>query len=197
MNILNVIFVNTNNVSIENLLSSSFLSDNDLLLIDKYKIEEAKKEKAYSQIFKNRFVGSYQINEHGKPISDHCYFNISHCKGVVVFIKDVVPIGIDIEKIKPVDKALIDYISSKEEKEYIKNEVNFYEIWTNKESLTKCIGTGIKERIKEIPGIPINGLKEYKNKKYFSKTIKFKDYIISITRESDEPFDINIKEEIL
>ena len=194
MNKLNVIFVNTNNLTIDQLLSSSFLSDNDIASLAKYKIDETKKEKACSLIFKNKYVGRYQLDENGKPISDTCYFNISHSKGAVVFVKDTVPIGIDIELVRPVDDALINYISSIEEKSYIKNETNFYEIWANKESLTKNIGTGIKNKIKEIPGIPINGVKEYQGNKYYSKTIKYKDYVISITRKTSEVFDVNVEE---
>lgn len=192
---IKVIYVDTSNVSIERILSSSFLCDSDLLELQRFKVEETKKEKAYSTILKNKHVGNYQVNEFGKPISDNTYFNISHSKGVVAFVKDSLPIGIDIEKIRPVEDNLIDYISSKEEREYIKSDTNFFEVWTSKESLTKNIGTGIREKIKEIPGLPLNGKKEYKEKKYYSKIVKYKDSVISITRESEEPFDIIVEEE--
>ena len=194
MNKLEVIFVNTNSITLDALLASSFLSDSDISSLAKYKVEEVKKEKACSLIFKNRFVGEYHINEFGKPISDSCYFNISHSKGAVVFVKDEVPIGVDIEKIRPVENNLIDYISSVEEKEYIKDETSFFEIWTNKESLTKAIGTGIKEKIKEIPGLPINDKKNYKDKVFYSKTATYKEFIITVSRETEEPFEIEIKE---
>jgi len=193
--ILNLLFVDSNKLSLEDLLSSSFLSEENITELSRYKLEETKKEKAVSLILKNKYIGEYSLNENGKPISKDCFFNISHSKGYVVFIKDDVPIGVDIEKIRPVEDDLKEYISSKEEKEYIKDEKSFYEVWTNKESLTKCIGTGIKEKIKDIPSIPINNVKSYKNKKYRSKTIKYLDLVISITRENESPFEINIKEE--
>ncbi len=195
MIILNLLFVDSNKLSLEDLLSSSFLSEENITELSRYKLEETKKEKAVSLILKNKYIGEYSLNENGKPISKDCFFNISHSKGYVVFIKDDVPIGVDIEKIRPVEDDLKEYISSKEEKEYIKDEKSFYEVWTNKESLTKCIGTGIKEKIKDIPSIPINNVKSYKNKKYRSKTIKYLDLVISITRENESPFEINIKEE--
>ena len=188
-------FFDTNNISIENILSSSFLFDIDLSNLRRFKVEETKKEKAVSLIFKNKYVGDYCLNEFGKPLSETTCFNISHSKGAVVFVKDNLPIGIDIEKIRPAEDNLIDYISSNEEKRYIKNEINFYEIWTNKESLTKAIGTGIRTKIKEIPGLPINGVKEYEGKKYYCQTVKYKDYIITVTREGLEPFEIDIMEE--
>ena len=192
---IKVKFYDTAVTTLENILSSSFLFDKDFSYLSRFKIEETKKEKACSSIFKNKYVGEYHLNEFGKPLSENVNFNISHSKGAVVFIKDKIPIGIDIEKIRPVENSLVEYISSKEEREYIKSDINFYEIWTNKESLTKAIGTGIKTKIKDIPGLPINGKKTYQEKEFYSKTIKYKDYIISVTRENNEPFEIEIEEE--
>ena len=189
---LDVVFVNTNRMSLEDILSSPFLTKEDLESLSKFKADETKKEKACSLILRNKYIGKYYFNEFGKPLSDDVFFNISHSKGVVVFVKDTIPIGIDIEKIRPIKEGMIDYISSVEEKEYIKNEINFFEVWTNKESLAKNIGTGIKDTISEIPALPVNGMKEYKNKKYYSQTIMFDDYIITVTRETDELFQVII-----
>ena len=192
---LSVILINTSDMTLESILNSSFLSSEDLLYLERYKLEETKKEKAVSLILKKKYIKDYDLNEHGKPISEHTYFNISHSHGVVVFTKNTLPVGIDIEKIRPVNKDLIDYISNKEEKEYITSEVRFYEIWTTKESLTKCVGTGINEKVSNIPGLPINGLRQYKGKEYRSVTRQLQDYIVTITRESTSPFEIDIVEE--
>ena len=197
MRILTLLFVDTNTKSLESLLLSSFLSDENIKELSRYNLEETKKEKAVSMILKNKCIGEYYLNESGKPLSKSCFFNISHSKGYVVFIKDDVPIGVDIEKIRPVEDDLIDYISSSEEKKYITSDLNFYEVWTNKESLTKCLGTGIKEKIKDIPSLPINDVKTYKEKLYRSQTINYQDLVISVTRESIEPFEIRIQEENL
>ena len=194
---LNLLFVDSNKLSLDYLLASSFLSEENLTELSRYKLEETKKEKAVSMILKNKYVGEYSVNEYGKPLSENCYFNISHSKGYVVFIKDTIPIGVDIEKVRPAEDDLKNYISSKEEKEYIKSDKAFYEIWTNKESLTKCLGTGIKEKIKDIPSIPINDKKVYKGKTYRSITREYLDTVISVTRENELPFDIKIKEERL
>ena len=43
------------------------------------------------------------------------------------------------------------YISTDEEYEYIKDDKSFFEIWTNKEALSKCIGIGLTKKVKEIP----------------------------------------------
>ena len=181
-------------MTLESILSSSFLSDDDITSLNRYKVEEVKKEKAYSLIFKNQYIKDYKIDEYGKPYSQNCFFNISHSKGAVIFIKDNLSIGIDMEKVRPVEEDLVDYISSNEEREYIVNDINFYEIWTNKESLMKNVGIGLKDKIKETPALPINGVKEFNGKKFYTRTIKYQDYIISITRESEEPFEVEIKE---
>lgn len=192
---LKVIFVNTNTITLESLLASKFLSSSNIEELEQYKVEQIKKEKACSFILKNKYIGDYYLNENGKPVSDHCYFNVSHSKGAVVLVKDSLPVGIDIEQIRPLRKEMIDYISSNKEKEYIKDDKTYYEIWTNKESIDKCLGTGIKSRLEEIPALPINGKKTYKEKDYFSKTIVFQNHVISVAREKDESFEIEIEEE--
>ena len=188
---IEVKILDTTKLSIDELLSSKYLKQ-DLIKLERYRIDKVKKEKAASLLFKNKYIGKYFINEFGKPISNDIYFNISHSHGLVVFTKDKNPIGIDVEKVRDVDEKMINFISSDMEKEYIKNNINFYEIWTAKESLMKNIGTGIRTTIKDIPALPINGKKEYKDKKYYSKSIRYQDYIISVTRESDEDFDITL-----
>ena len=87
-----------------------------------------------------------------------------------------------------------EYISSIEENEYIKNEDNFFEVWTSKEGLTKCLGTGINKRVNEIPAFPLNGKKQYENIVFYSKTFKRNDYIFNITLETEMDFEIEFKE---
>ena len=190
-------FVDTNKYSLETLLVSSFLGEKDIAEISRFKLEESKKEKAVSFILKNKYVGKYHLNEFDKPISEECEFNISHSHGVVVFVQSSVPIGVDIEKLRPMKDDMTNFISSNEEKEYIQSYQSFFEVWTNKESLTKCLGTGIKDKISSIPGLPINGVKEYKNKQFYCRTIKYNDYVISVTQETNKPFEILIREENL
>ena len=110
-----VLYFDTSNVTIDDLLKSPYLSNKDKLSFEKYKNEETKKEKIVSAIFKNKYIGKYKINENGKPISENRFFNISHSHGLVVFIEDVVPVGIDIEQIRAVKNDLIDFVSNKEE----------------------------------------------------------------------------------
>lgn len=181
---------NTKNVSLEQLLESNYFLDKTKF--DNFTHLEIKKEKIVSEIFKRKYIGEYSLNEFNKPISKDKFFNISHSKGYVAFVMDVVPIGIDIEKIRDFNPKLIDFISNEEEQKYIRSAGNFYEIWTNKEALVKACGSGIKQKINTIPSLPLNSFKEYNSKIYYNKTIKCDDLIITVSRESKEDFEIKI-----
>lgn len=190
-------YYDTSNVTIDNLLNSSYLSIVDKLSLEKYKNKETKKEKIVSTIFKNKYIGEYKINEHGKPISENRFFNISHSHGLVVFIEDVVPVGIDIEQIQAVKNGLIDFVSNKEEKNYIHDEQSFYEIWTNKEALVKALGTGIKVRPNQIPGLPINDKRTFEGNTYINHTIRYQNYLISVSRQSEQNYTLEVEEDLL
>ena len=192
---LKIYILNSLEVPLDVLLNSKYISLLERSSFEKYKNLEVKKEKVVSSIFKNKYIGEYYLNEFGKPLSKDKYFNISHSHGYVVFIMDVVPIGIDIEKIKKAQEDLINYISNDEEKQYIRDDASFYEIWTNKEALVKAYGTGIKSNPKDIKGLPINDKRIYEGKTYFNKTIRFNDYIISVSRQIDEDFELEIIKE--
>ena len=183
--------------SLEQLKNSLYIYPEDFSLLDKYPVEEVKKEKLISLIFKRKYIQEYSFNEHGKPLCKDKYFNISHSKGRIVFVEDVVPIGIDIEKILKSEMNLIAYVSSEQEREYIQNEKNFYEVWTNKEALVKAYGTGFIDRIKDVPSLPINSIRKYKGNTYHNQTIQIDDYVLTISRQAKEEFEMEMmKEEI-
>ena len=76
------------------------------------------------------------------------------------------------------------------------DEKTFFEIWTNKEALVKSFGSGISSKINEIPSLPINGMRNYQNKIYFNKTITYEDYVITVSREKNEEYELEITNEI-
>ena len=186
----------SNGVSLDYFLRNSLLHSDDIKDIERYKVDESKKEKAVSYIFKRRYIGDFHLNEYGKPLSDKKYFNIAHSKGVVVYVEDEnSPIGIDIEKIRAVDDSLKRYISNEEEYSYIKDDKSFFEIWTNKESLTKTIGIGLTTKVKDIPSLPIRGAKTFNGENYYTNIINYKDFIISICFMGDDDFELEIVKE--
>ena len=183
-------FIDLKMWTLEQLLNSQYLKYTDLSVFDKYKCEEIKKQKIASTILKNKFIKNYYIGENGKPLSDHIYFNVSHSKDLVALVQDDKPIGLDIEQIRTASDDIKRYISTDEEYEYIKDDKSFFEIWTNKEALSKCIGVGLTKRVKEIPALPINDKKEYLNKVFSCRTIEFHGYVVSIALEGDLEYQI-------
>ena len=180
---------------LEQMKNSLYIYPEDISLLDKYPVEDVKKEKLISLIFKRKYIQEYSLNEHGKPVCKDKYFNISHSLGRIVFVEDEVPIGIDIEKIRKAEENLIHYVSSEQERAYIQNEQNFYEVWTNKEALVKAYGTGFISRIKDVPSLPLNSTREYKGNTYHNQTLNFDDYVLTISRQAKEEFEIEMMEE--
>lgn len=84
--------------------------------------------------------------ENKKPRFDceDVYFNLSHSHGVVMLGISHAPIGVDIEKIRPVNFKSFDFISAEDEEE-------FFEKWTERESYLKFTGEGLSSLRCEIP----------------------------------------------
>lgn len=99
--------------------------------------------------------------ENGRPFlqDSPLFISISHSHRLVACAVDDKPVGIDIEKRKPIHPKLIDRVCCPAEKEYVLNGSNppsdevadegiltrFYEIWTGKEAYFKAQGTGITD----------------------------------------------------
>jgi len=195
MKVIKVLFAETKDLDLEKFFKSNLISDQDYDRLTRLKNEDVQREQCISTYFKRKYIGFYRLNDYGKPISDAMFFNISHTKGMVVFIIDSVPVGIDIERNRKVESSFKKYVCSPSEEEFIQKDEDFFKIWTNKESLVKCIGTGIKSRVNEIPGLPINGLRQLENRIFNSITITPSGFIISLTRESNEQFEIELVQE--
>ena len=86
----------------------------------------------------------------GKPFLRElpdAHFNISHTKGLVVCAVSQVPVGIDVEKIKPYPKSVLRKMTEKEVL-YIKQSDSpdeaFMRVWTMKEAMIKLTGEGLQ-----------------------------------------------------
>lgn len=89
---------------------------------------------------------------HGKPQLKeypHIFHNISHTAGLAACAIGDVPMGIDVEEIRPFSENIIRKVMSEQEKEQfykLKEEERtafFFKIWTLKESYVKAGGWGI------------------------------------------------------
>lgn len=90
--------------------------------------------------------------EHGKPyVTDNpWHFNISHSGDYLVMVFGRVPVGIDVQEMKPVRRPqLIAKRFSEAEQEYIAagGEDALYHIWCRKEAYAKCTGRGLTDEI--------------------------------------------------
>ncbi len=96
---------------------------------------------------------TFGYSEKGKPFAKDLpvHFSISHSGDYAVCAVSENEIGIDIEKIRPVNQRVADKFATEKEKEYILSSSNgFFEIWTLKEAYFKCIGTGLGKNIKDV-----------------------------------------------
>lgn len=103
-------------------------------------------------------------NQYGKPFlynKPRFFFNVSHSANWVVCAISTKEVGVDIEKLKPIDMKIAKRFFDKREYHYIMSAADFatqvecfYDIWTLKESYVKYIGKGLH--------IPLNSFCVYK-----------------------------------
>ena len=100
----------------------------------------------------------FSYNEHGKPMLkevSNIHFSISHCKEAIAVAVADRPVGIDVETLRMPSEALAEKVMDKGEK--LRFDISdtpkdfFTAIWTAKEAVMKCRGTGIV--MEELPGI--------------------------------------------
>ena len=75
---------------------------------------------------------------------DGVHFNLSHSYGVTVCAMSYTEVGVDIEKIRPVRFEKFPFIEARDEKE-------FFEKWTERESYVKFTGEGIAKIKSDVP----------------------------------------------
>ena len=177
----------------EDFLNISYITEEDKINALKFKNIIDQKQHIISAYLKRKYVKDYFIDEHKKPKSNVTYFNISHSENLVGIVLGNTDIGLDIEyKNKERKKDLINYTCNEEEIKFINDESDFYKLWTSKESLLKCLGTGLVNNIKEVNALPLDGIKKYRDNVFYSYYIDYLDYSISITIKGDKNFNLRI-----
>ena len=171
------------------------------------KVSEIQKQKAFNyqnEVDQIRSLASSYLmnslsnetllfNDTGKPFfANGPYFNISHSGKYVVMAVSNSEVGVDIEENVERNMSALIRIFNEAEAKMIKEHADFYYLWCAKESLIKCMGSSIS-KVKEVPSLPLNGLKTFKGKDYQSKTFVYEKHIISVTRESKEEFEVKME----
>ena len=138
------------------------------------------------------------FDRYGRPYLYHNIdFNISHSgEYVVCSITDEGKVGIDIEKIKPIDLADYEQYMTSEQLGNIKKDANdynkFYAYWTIKESVLKADGRGL---LVPLENIIIEGEKAilFDNKWYLNQINIGIEYCCYLASKNRNP-KIDIKE---
>ena len=100
----------------------------------------------------------FSYNEHGKPMLkevSNIHFSISHCKEAIAVAVADRPVGIDVETLRMPSEALVEKVMDEGEK--LRFDISdtpedfFTALWTAKEAVMKCRGTGIV--MEELPEI--------------------------------------------
>ncbi|MYL41552.1 4'-phosphopantetheinyl transferase superfamily protein [Virgibacillus massiliensis] len=91
-----------------------------------------------------------EITNYGKPnipTFPSFHYNISHSGDWVALATHHYPVGVDIEKVQPLESIVVkNLLSHREYKNMLKHDrpvQAFYEIWTGKESFVKATGKGL------------------------------------------------------
>ena len=106
---------------------------------------------------KNKAI-CFQYGAQGKPElhgADGCHFNMSHAGNwVAVAFSRLAPVGVDVERIRPVDMGLARRFFAADEYAALmacKDEEKlplFFRYWTLKESYLKAVGSGLTKPLK-------------------------------------------------
>lgn len=102
-------------------------------------------------------INDIYFGEHGKPLLDGVFFNVSHSGNIVVCALGDYPIGCDIELIRKTPKSVINRAFHKGEIQVLRSlspedseDRGFFRLWTAKESYIKLIGAGLAYGMKKI-----------------------------------------------
>ena len=130
----------------------------------------------------------------GKPyLKNGPKFNVSHSgEFVVLAIHEQREVGVDIERINENKIDVIKFVLSDKEKG-VRDTNTLFQMWSNKESLIKCLSTGIKD-IKIVEGLPLEGKRTINNEEYFVKSMIYNGYSLSVSLKGKESFNIIINE---
>lgn len=109
------------------------------------------------------------FTRHGKPYLPHSgfHFSLSHSGNLAICAVSDLPIGADLQEVKPALPKYLHRILSEEEQAYLtrlpKQEQTelFYRLWAKKESLAKWDGRGIRIPFAELSFIEADRMREW------------------------------------
>ena len=163
----------------------------------RYRMPEDRARCIAGGVLLRRFVGETEIvkNAYGKPIAvNGVCFNLSHSGDWVALAVDKTDVGCDIEKLRYTRYERMGRIVFTERElaqiQSASDKMNaFYQLWTKKEALLKCMGSGFHREAKSVD-VSANRFFE-ENKRYYLQTMLFSDYILSVCSLSETKPDLS------
>ena len=157
----------------------SLMNKDKQVRVDRFRFEDDKKRTIAGEMLARKAIAEwcdvsaesivFEKTETGKPYAKGLpvEFNISHAGDMVVCAVDDKPVGIDVEKIRPIDLKVAKRICTDEELSYLFGHIpteqdftyttdteiltRFFKLWTAKEAYGKCLGVGIRDIRKHVP----------------------------------------------
>ena len=124
--------------------------------------------------------GDFVYNEHGKPFMQNASgeriegidFSISHCKNAIAVVLGDSPVGVDVERFRHAEEALLERTMNPEEQAEVRFAADpaeaFTRLWTRKEAVFKLRGTGLVDNLHDVllptPELPAITLKTMVNR---------------------------------
>ena len=96
--------------------------------------------------------------DHGKPYLPHGpHFSLSHAGELAVLAVSDAPVGVDVEKPRPMTEAVIRRVLQEDERQWMAADPQhrFFRLWTRKEAVLKCCGRGLSlamDSFRVLPG---------------------------------------------
>jgi len=88
----------------------------------------------------------FNKNSDGIPVPENgIWWGVSHKPEIVAGAVSILPVGLDVEVIRPVSERLVERVSDELERSLFKemNDVSFFRMWTAKEAVLKAEGHGL------------------------------------------------------
>lgn len=134
-------------------------------------------------------LGPLHKDEDGAPLPSNGYFwSITHKPKFVGGVVSDLPVGMDLEEIRPCSPGLFKKVAVKEEWALSDMDpvVTFFRYWTAKESLIKLRGTGIRDMLKcRVIDIPDAGVLTIRceGRRYSIEHRYFSGHVASIVKD--------------
>ena len=152
----------------------------------RYRMPDDQKRCIAGSVLLRCFLGDTAIldNGFGKPVSESgICFNLSHSGEWVLLAVDDRDVGCDIEQVRYVNGARMGKIVfTDRERQLIENAPDktgaFFDLWTKKEALLKCMGKGFHREAKSVE--VFGDCFADGEITYYMKTRRFADYTLSV-----------------